>query len=87
MNLTLPLSAAEEAKLLAQARAQGVTPEDLVRHAIEPIIAAAEGLSLTKKPTKSALGALARLGPAPSAEEIDENRVEMFANFGRDDIA
>ena len=62
MNLTLSLSAAEEAKLLAQARAQGVTPEDLVRLAIEPIIASVDNLSLTKKPTKSALGALARWG-------------------------
>ena len=87
MNLTLPLTAEEEAKLLAQARAQGITPEDIVRHAIEPILAAAEGGSLPKKPTNSALGALAYLGPAPSAEEIDENRVEMFANFGRDDMA
>lgn len=40
MTLTLPLTPAEEAKLLAQARAQGTTPEDLVRQAIEPILSA-----------------------------------------------
>ncbi|MGH2353884.1 MAG: hypothetical protein ACRDI2_12365 [Chloroflexota bacterium] len=37
-------------------------------------------------PRKSALGVLAHLGPAPSAEEIDEARREMWAgseNSGR----
>ncbi|HYW44284.1 MAG TPA: hypothetical protein VE959_15590 [Bryobacteraceae bacterium] len=32
-----------------------------------------------------ARGILAKYGPAPSAEEIDRNRAEMFANFARDD--
>jgi hypothetical protein len=86
MNLTLPLTAAEEAKLLAKAQAEGVSPELLVRHAIEPIIAAVPEDHLNK-PKKSMLGMLAKYGPAPSAEEIDENRKDMFANFGRDDIA
>jgi hypothetical protein len=36
--------------------------------------------------TRSLLGALADLGPAPSAEEIDEARREAWANFPRDDI-
>jgi hypothetical protein len=27
---------------------------------------------------------LAQYGPAPSAEEIDENRREMFQNFAKD---
>jgi len=55
--------------------------------------AAAEGLSLeawvasladaaaSRKP-KSAFGLLAQYGPGPSAEEIDENRREMFSGFG-----
>ena len=38
MSLTLPLTAAGEAKLAAQARAKGTTPEALVRQAIEPIL-------------------------------------------------
>jgi hypothetical protein len=33
------------------------------------------------KPKKSAYGALAKYGPGPSAEEIDENRREMFRGF------
>ena len=33
-------------------------------------------------PLKSAYGLLAEFGPAPSAEEIDENRRDMFRGFG-----
>jgi len=39
---------------------------------------------LTKR--KSLLGLCADLGPAPSAEEIDEIRYEMWAGFPREDI-
>jgi hypothetical protein len=38
-----------------------------------------------KVPTFSARGILAKYEPAPSAEEIDQNRAGMFANFPRDD--
>ncbi len=38
MNLTLELTAAEEAKLFARARAEGTTPEHLVRQAIDPLL-------------------------------------------------
>ena len=59
--------------------------------------AAAEGLSLKawlgklaeqssnsapRKPLKTGRGMLAKYGPAPSAEEIDENRKDMFRGFG-----
>jgi hypothetical protein len=36
------------------------------------------------KPKKSAFGLLAKYGPGPSAEEIDENRREMFRGFADD---
>ncbi|MBX6313877.1 MAG: hypothetical protein IRY99_13320 [Isosphaeraceae bacterium] len=39
-----------------------------------------------KKPFRSLRGALADLGPAPSAEEIDEARREAWTNFPREDI-
>jgi len=63
-------------------------------------IAAAGGLSLnawlgqlaeyatkprSRKPLKTGRGMFAKYGPAPSAEEIDENRREMFRNFGEDE--
>ena len=59
--------------------------------------AAAEGLSLkawleklaeespsatAQKPLKTGRGMLAKYGTAPSAEEIDENRRDMFRGFG-----
>ena len=34
------------------------------------------------KPKKSAYGLLAKYGPGPTEEEIDENRREMFSGFG-----
>lgn len=40
--------------------------------------------SVRKKPLKTGRGILAQYGPAPSAEEIDENRREMFRNFAKD---
>jgi hypothetical protein len=33
-------------------------------------------------PFETSRGACAQFGPAPSAEQIDENRAEMFRNFG-----
>lgn len=88
MNLTLSLTAAEEAKLLAKARAEGTTPEQVVRQAIEPILAAVpQEVPPVHTPRKSLLGIWAQYGPGPSEEEIDRNRTEMFSTFGRDDIA
>jgi hypothetical protein len=88
MNLTLSLTSAEEAKLLAKARANATTPEQVVRQAIEPIIAAAaEQGSPAEMPKKSLLGIWAQYGSGPSEEEIDQNRVEMLSTFSRDDIA
>ena len=37
-----------------------------------------------RKPLKSGRGMFAKYGPAPSAEEIDANRQEMFRNFAQD---
>jgi hypothetical protein len=39
------------------------------------------------RPFRSLRGALKDLGPAPSAEDIDEARREAWANFPREDIA
>jgi hypothetical protein len=88
MNLTLSLTPAEEARLLAKARAEGTTPEQVVRQAIEPILAAVpQEVPPVHTPKKSLLGIWAQYGPGPSEEEIDRNRTEMFSTFGRDDIA
>lgn len=40
----------------------------------------------TPSPRRSLRGLLADLGPAPSAEDIDEARREMWSNFPREDF-
>jgi len=85
MTLTLPLEPQEEAKLVAAAQARGVSPDALVREALGPIFAETAEQAPGKEPTRSLRGLLAKYGPAPSAEEIDRNRAEMFANFPRSD--
>ena len=82
MTITLPLQPQEEAKLIAAARARGVSADALVREALDRILAEAPGHTL--KPKKSAYGLLAKYGPGPTEEEIDENRREMFRGFGED---
>ena len=64
------------------------------------VIAAAHGLTFSawlgkraeetteqaaRKPLKSGRGMFAKYGPAPSAEEIDVNRQELFRNFAQDE--
>ena len=86
MTITLPLEPQTEAKLMALAQEKGVTADELVRAAIDKIIAEAPDTGFRKEPSLSLRGLLAKYGPAPSAEEIDENRAEMFANFPRTDF-
>ena len=86
MTLTLPLEPQEEAKLVAAARARGVSLDALVREALGQIFSEAVAEATGKEPTRSLRGLLAKYGPAPSAEEIDQNRSEMFANFARSDF-
>jgi hypothetical protein len=82
MTITLPLEPLEEAKLMAAARAKGLSADALVRQAVDEILADAPGPPL--KPKKSAYGLLAKYGPGPTEQEIDENRKEMFRGFGKD---
>jgi len=78
MNLTISLTPAEEAKLLAKAREAGTTPEEIVRQAIKPVLASIpEQVPPVKAPKQSLLGIWAQFGPGPSEEEIDQSRAEM----------
>ena len=86
MNISLPMEPQKEAKLKALAQEKGLSADDLVREAIDKILAGVPDVSLPKEPTRSLRGLLAKYGPAPSAEEIDQNRAEMFANFPRSDF-
>lgn len=86
MTITLPLQPREEARLIAAARAKGLSTDALVRQALDEILAEAPETSLGKEPTRSLRGLLAKYGPAPSVEEIERNRAEMLSNFPRSDF-
>jgi hypothetical protein len=85
MTIILPLEPQKEAKLIALAHEKGVTADKLVSQAIDKLLAEAPE-TVPKEPTRSLRGLLAKYGAAPSAEEIDQNRAEMFANFPRSDF-
>jgi hypothetical protein len=72
----IEISDEQAAALQARAAAQGLTLKAWLKKLAEDDSAA------PNKPLKSAYGLLAEYGPAPSAEEIDENRRDMFRGFG-----
>jgi hypothetical protein len=78
--ITLPLEPQEEARLKAAAQARGLSPDAFVREMLDKFLA--ETVAPAVKPKKSAYGLLAKYGPGPTEEEIDENRREMFRGFG-----
>ena len=83
MNLNIELSDDIGAAVEAQARAQGISPDRYVSDVLESAL----GLvfePVSPLPFETGYGMWAKHGPAPSAEEIDENRREMFSNFGKD---
>jgi len=87
MTINLPLDPQDEARLLALARARGVSTAALVHEAVERILEQnPDAWSSGREPTRSLRGLLAKYGRAPSAEEIDQNRAEMFTNFPRTDF-
>ena len=67
----------EAAVLRVKAAALGLTLEAWFKKLAEEETTLHRGKAL-----KSAYGLLAGYGPAPSSEEIDENRREMFRRFG-----
>jgi hypothetical protein len=80
MIVNIEVSKEQFAALQAKAAAQGLTLQDWLHK-----LAADEPASdQPAKPFKSGYGMLAKYGPAPSAEEIDENRREMFRGFAKD---
>lgn len=72
--------------LLRAMLAVGATPGEIgqVIAGVKPIIVG-ERVAAMHSP-RSMLGLLAPFSPAPSAEEIDEARREMWATFPREDI-
>ncbi len=85
MTLTIQLPEQLEAALKAQANANGLSPADYVRDVLERELAFSLKEEAPGPPFKTGRGLLAKYGPAPSAEEIDANRAEMFRNFAEDE--
>jgi hypothetical protein len=91
MDVTINLSEQNAAALEAQALAAHMPPErylrDIVARALQEYQHSPSGNQQTRgqgtvRSKKSAHGLLARYGPGPTEEEIDENRREMFSGFG-----
>jgi len=84
MNLTIEIPEDIATELKAQAQAQGISAARLASRVIEETLAPAIERENSGQPFETGYGMWAKYGPAPSAEEIDENRREMFRNFAQD---
>jgi hypothetical protein len=73
----IELSDSQAAALKAKAALQGLTLKAWLGKL-------AEESPAPRKPLKTGRGMLAKYGRAPSAEEIDENRKDMFRGFAQD---
>ena len=63
-----------------------LSPRDQLRIVAQVLPELERAMPTVPQPRKSLLGLCADLGPAPSAEEIEEARREAWANFPREDI-
>ncbi len=80
MSVQIELSDQQAAVLQAKAAAQGLTLQDW----FQKLASQEPDSPPSTKPFVTGYGMLAKYGPAPSAEEIDENRREMFRGFAED---
>ena len=80
MSVSIEVSNEQLAVLKAKAAAQGLTLQDWLHKLADEEPESTQ----PAKPFKSGYGMLAKYGPAPSAEEIDETRREMFRGFAKD---
>jgi hypothetical protein len=80
--MVIELPAEFDASVKAQALSRGLSVEAYLRDVVERDLRLAQGNASLHRPLKSGWGLCADLGPAPSSEEIDENRAEMFRGFG-----
>lgn len=84
MNLTIEISDDLGVALQAHANAQGISADSYVSRILEHTFASEVGAESTRRPFETGYGSWAKYGPGPSAEEIDENRRDMFQNFAQD---
>jgi hypothetical protein len=84
VNLTNELPDELGAALKAQSQAQGVSPDRYISRVLEATLFPEMEQRKDDQPFETGYGMWAKYGLAPSAEEIDENRREMFRNFAKD---
>ncbi len=72
-----------EVALKLKANARGLSPDIYVRDILERDLGNLEQ-NESSAPFKTGLGMWAKYGISLSEEEIDENRAEMFRNFGEE---
>ncbi len=81
MTIELPDELA--AAIKAQANAHGISAAGYIRELLERCLVSSAETGLAA-PFKTGRGMLAKYGAAPSVEEIDATRADMFRNFGKD---
>jgi plasmid stability protein len=81
--MTVELPTELEPALKVQASARGLSVDGFVREVVERALVPL-AFESSGAPFKTGRGILAKYGHAPSSEEIDANRQEMFRNFGHD---
>lgn len=82
MHLNIEIPDALAAIVKAQAKEQGVSPDRFVSRVLENTLANTLVSTTPSQPFETGYGMLAKYGTAPSAEDIDENRRDMFRGFG-----
>ena len=78
--MTIEVPEELQGALQAQAKAAGLSMEAYVGS----VLANVAGEATERKPLKSMLGMWAKYNIDLSAEDIDENRRDMFKNFGEE---
>jgi len=82
--MTIELPTELELAITEQANARGVSAAGYVREVLERELAPALGPQPPGQPFKTSRGMWAKYGISLSAEDIDENRADMFRNFGEE---
>jgi len=82
--MTIELPKELEAAVEEQAKAHGVSAASYVRELLERSLASSLNKKSPDAPFKTGRGMFAKYGQAPSAEEIDANRTDMFSHFGEE---
>ena len=84
MNLNIEIPDEFAPALKAKAEALGVSPDRFASSLLQSSLTVDVEPTLTGQPFETGYGMWEKYGPAPSAEEIDDNRREMFRKFAQD---